>query len=169
VSFVRLDTVDRFEIPSAVADVTDQALREVGAHGGECFVLWTGVVSESTFSAMTAYVPSQTAHQVPDGVCVTVDGDELHKLNRWLFEEEQTLGVQIHSHPTRAYHSQTDSTYPIVTQRGGLSLVVPYFGRDGIRGRDVAGYRLDTHGWRHLRRRVLRRLVVIEADQGGRQ
>lgn len=64
----------------------------------------------------------------------------------WLYDNGQRLGAQVHSHPTRAYHSDTDDAYPIATQRGALSLV-PHFATDGIRGRGVATYRLTASGW----------------------
>lgn len=77
---------------------------------------------------------------------VRVDGDALHRLNVWLYQHQQMLGVQVHAHPTDAYHSDTDDTFPIVTTLGGLSLVVPNFcRRDLFRG--SAAYRLTPNGW----------------------
>jgi hypothetical protein len=160
-----LTDILRFRVPSEVVDSTDRALREAGAQRAERFVLWPGRVTGTDFVVETAYVPVQTAHTLPDGLCVTVDGNELHKLNRWLYENDQTLAVQIHSHPTRAYHSDTDSTYPIVTQRGGLSIVVPNFARDGVAGTGVATYRLDDRGWRPVRGRKLRRLLALNDEE----
>lgn len=142
-----LEDVRAFLVPAGVADATDVALRDAGAQGHEAFVLWTGVLDGHTFTVQRAYLPAQTGHQLPDGICVTVDGDELHRLNRWLYENGQRLGAQVHSHPTRAYHSDTDDSYPIATQRGALSLVVPHFANGGIRGGGVATYRLTASGW----------------------
>lgn len=161
-----LTELRRFRVPPHVVAVTDRALREAGAQGAERFVLWAGRVDGDEFWADTAYIPAQTSHTLPDGLCVTVHGDELHKLNRWLYENSQTLAVQVHSHPTRAYHSETDSTYPIVTQRGGLSIVVPDFAQRGVAGPGVAAYRLDSRGWRRVRGRKLGRLLALN-DQAG--
>lgn len=130
-----------------MADETDQRLRDAGRDGCELFVLWTGVLSGNTFSIQTIHVPKQTSYKGKGGLCVRVDGSELHRLNRWLFENNEELGVQVHTHPTNAYHSETDDAYPIVTERGGISIVVPYFARDGVRGPRVAVYRLDDDGW----------------------
>ena len=69
-------------------------------------------------------MPRQTAYRLSEGLCVRVEGPELHRLNIWLYEHHELLAVQVHAHPTDAYHSETDDTYPIVTTRGGLSLVV---------------------------------------------
>lgn len=78
---------------------------------------------------------------------MTVDGPELHKLNRWLYDAHETLAVQIHTHPDDAYHSETDDEFPIVTALGGASVVVPRFARDGLTGPDTAVFRLMHDGW----------------------
>jgi hypothetical protein len=159
-----MEDIVRFRVPADVVNATDEALREAGAAGAERFVLWVGRAERSVFSVRHAYVPAQTAHRLPDGLCVTVDGDELHRLNKWLYENQMTLGVQVHTHPTRAYHSDTDSTYPIVTQRGGVSIVVPDFAAHGLRGRGVECYRLAADGWQHLRKRAVRALIELDDD-----
>jgi hypothetical protein len=160
---VLLADVEQFLIPSEIIDATDQALRDAGRRGAEMFVLWTGHVREDVFTAATAYVPEQQAHQLSDGLCVTVPGPALHALNRWLYDRQQTLAVQVHTHPTDAYHSRTDDTYPIVTQRGGLSLVVPSFAVAGIRGPGTALYRLNGKGWQRLRRRPANKLLLLDS------
>jgi hypothetical protein len=159
-----LEDIAEFRVPADVVNATDEQLREVGVRRAECFVLWVGQAVGERFQVEHAYVPKQNAYQLPDGLCVTVDGDELHRLNKWLYTHSMTLGAQVHSHPSRAYHSDTDSTYPIVTQRGGLSIVVPDFGRHGLRGSGVESYRLAASGWHHLRRRAVRRLVQFQPD-----
>jgi len=159
-----LETVKAFHLPAQVARETDDALREAGDHGHERFVLWTGVLDADSFVVHHAYIPTQTGHRLSDGVCVTVDGDELHQLNRWLHENGQRLGAQVHSHPTEAYHSETDDSYPIATQRGALSIVVPNFGIDGVRGRGVATYRLTNRGWTYQPWWTTRRLVRDQPD-----
>ena len=162
---VLLADAQRFRVPPHVVDATDRALRDAGAQRAERFVLWTGHTSGTDFVVDAAYVPAQTAHTLPDGLCVTIEGDALHTLNRWLYENDQRLAVQVHSHPTHAYHSDTDSTYPIVTQRGGLSIVVPNFATDGVAGAGVAVYRLDDSGWRLVRGRRLRRLLALNDQE----
>ena len=65
----------------------------------------------------------------------------------WLYEAKQVIGAQIHSHPTDAYHSDTDNTFPIATLDGSLSIVLPYFGREGWKSSGVAAFRLGQSGW----------------------
>lgn len=157
------DSIREFIIPPDICDETDHQLRAAGRDGAERFVLWSGVIDKDLFLVRTIHVPKQTAYRLPEGLCVRVEGDELHRLNVWLFENGERLGIQVHSHPTEAYHSDTDDTYPIVTTRGGLSLVVPDFGRYGVRGRDTALYRLDSSGWGELSVSDARRILRMEA------
>ena len=39
------------------------------------------------------------------------------------------MAGQVHSHPTNAYHSSTDDSYPLATLVGALSVVIPNFAR----------------------------------------
>lgn len=139
--------LQRFVVPRDVADATDQLLREAGRSGVERFVLWSGKIAHTTFNVRTLHMPKQFATRGPEGLLVRIDGPELHRLNVWLYEHEELLAVQVHSHPTEAFHSSTDDSYPMVTTRGGLSLVVPDFARRGVRGTGTALYRLDGNGW----------------------
>lgn len=109
----------------------------------------------------SGHVPRQTAYKGPDGLSVRVHGDELHRLNAWLFEADEVLAVQLHCHPTRAYHSETDSTYPIVTALGGASVVVPDFCKDGILTSGTRIYRLSENGWIQSKPNVGDIVVVV--------
>ena len=68
----------------------------------------------------------------------------------WLYEAQQVVGAQVHSHPADAYHSDTDDAYPVATLDGSLSIVLPYFGRDGWESGEIAAYRLGQDGWEEL-------------------
>ena len=144
------NSIREFLVPSDICDKTDRALRKAGDSRKEHFVLWSGVIDEDRFLARTFHSPRQTAYQFESGLCVRVEGDELNRLNRWLYEHGERLAVQIHSHPTEAFHSDTDDAYPMVTTLGGLSLVVPDFCRYGVRGPDTALFRLALDGWREV-------------------
>jgi hypothetical protein len=147
--------VDVFEVPPVVVGDTEASLRTAGRNGHELFVLWTGRVAGAIFQVRNSHVPRQTSYRTEDGCGVRVEGDALHELNRWLFEHGETLGAQVHSHPTDAFHSVTDDTYPIVTVEGGLSIVAANFGRDGLLAPTTATFRLTASGWT-LSRPVIR-------------
>src|SRR5258708_7476442 len=93
---------------------TEETLRSAGAEGYEAFVLWSGRQNGRTFDVRTAHVPQQKSYRLPSGLCVRVEGDELHRLNVWLYESGEVLAVQVHAHPDEAYHSETANAYPIV-------------------------------------------------------
>jgi len=158
---VTFEQVRAFHIPAHLIEASEKPLREAGRAGYERFVLWSGTINNDAFQVRSIHVPSQTAYKLESGLCVRVGGDELHRLNRWLFEQGEVLGVQVHTHPTEAYHSDTDDTYPIVTQVGTLSIVVPDFCRRGLFTRGTATYRLRNGGWRELPLATAQRLILV--------
>jgi hypothetical protein len=79
----------------------------------------------------------------------------------WLFENEEMLGIQVHAHPTDAYHSSTDDTYPIMTTLGGLSIVAADFASDGLLDKHCAAYRLSKHGWQRIRNAERSRMIRV--------
>ena len=156
------EPIRNFVVPADICEASDQELRDAGSHGDERFILWSGVVRDERFLVRTMHSPKQTAYRLPSGLCVRVEADELHRLNVWLYESAERLGVQVHSHPTEAFHSDTDDAYPMVTTLGGLSLVVPDFARCGVRGRGTALYRLSNTGWKPLSPVHARRILQME-------
>lgn len=142
-----LAQVELFDVSAAAVADTERQLRAAGQEGFETWVLWTGRQHGRRFEVRTVHVPEQTAYRLDSGLCVKVDGPALHELNVWLHEHHETLGAQVHAHPDRAYHSDTDDAFSIITALGGLSLVVPHFCRDGLLGRGSAAFRLTADGW----------------------
>lgn len=142
-----LAQVERFQLPTTIVVQTEEALRTAGRRGCEAFVLWSGRQIGRLFSVRTAHVPIQEAYRLSSGLCVRVDGAELHRLNVWLYEANEVLAVQVHAHPDAAYHSDTDDAYPIVATIGGLSIVAAEFCRHGLFSRSSAFYRLESKGW----------------------
>lgn len=136
-----------FIIPSAIVQETEQNLRLAGRRGRELFVLWSGLVHETEFQIRTVHVPRQTSYRLDSGLMVRVEGDALHQLNTWLYEHEEVLAVQVHAHPTEAFHSATDDTYPIVTAEGSVSIVAADFCRHGLFSDSTAVYRLHDQDW----------------------
>jgi len=111
---MRLAQVEQFQVPAKIVRQTEETLRAAGAKGCEAFVLWSGRQNGPLFNILTVHVPKQNAYCLSSGLCVRVDGDELHRLNVWLYEADEILAIQIHAHPDEAYHSETDDTYPIL-------------------------------------------------------
>ncbi len=145
---MRLTNIHTVRISRYHIDVTEEALREAGAEGFERFVFWSGQSDGAGFfDVQTVHVPRQQSFKTPNGLLVRVDGADLHRLNAWLYEHGHVLAVQVHAHPTDAYHSDTDDTFPIITMEGGISIVVPDFCRDGLAAEGTVIYRLRPEGW----------------------
>ena len=141
-------SVRQFVIPNSVLSSTIKFLREVGASGFEGFVLWSGNRSDRrSFRFATAVIPQQRAMITESGLLVTVDGQELFEVNRTTHARGEILAAQVHSHPTDAYHSSTDDTYPLVTLIGALSIVIPNFATNAPADiEEWAWYRLSSKG-----------------------
>jgi hypothetical protein len=156
-----LQDIQRFVVDQSALARTERALRDAGEEGCEMFVLWTGRIEQRILRVTTVHVPEQQAYRTRDGLLVRVEGEALHRLNAWLYDHKETLAAQVHAHPTQAFHSATDDTYPIVTTLGGLSVVAPDFARHGVLTRGTAVFRLTGRGWTRVRRRRLKRLLEV--------
>jgi hypothetical protein len=144
---VTLEQVGKLLVPSAALERTEDALRDAGRDGYELFVLWSGIVEDGHFRVRTPHVPRQSSYKTKTGLLVRIEADALHRFNIWLYENQEMLGVQVHAHPADAYHSETDSAYPIVTTVGGYSIVAADFARRGLLCEDTAVYQLTPDGW----------------------
>jgi hypothetical protein len=145
-----LRELELISVSRAIVQETEGHLRRAGRRGLELFVLWSGTLSASEFTVRTVHVPRQTSYRMKSGLMVRVEGDALHRLNAWLYEHSEVLAVQVHAHPTNAFHSETDDTYPIVTASGSVSIVAANFCRGGLISDASAVYRLGENGWDEL-------------------
>lgn len=149
-------------VPKALAREAHQHLQRVGKLGLEGFALWAGVREAEVFRVRHTIIPAQSGLRSASGVCVRIDSDELHRLNVWLYEHQATLIAQLHSHPTAAYHSETDDAYPIATTVGSLSLVIPDFASQPFSLDRCAVYRLGATGrWVGVPRGDVSQLITL--------
>ncbi|TXM95588.1 Mov34/MPN/PAD-1 family protein [Methylobacterium sp. WL116] len=157
-----LSDVARVVVPRTCIEQVQRHMRAVGQDGHEGLGLWVGKQDGARFTVLEAIIPAQRHVRTADGVCVVVGPDELHRINKWLFEHRLTLVAQIHSHPGRAYHSGTDDDFAVATRVGCLSLVVPDYATGRFELATTATFRLDASGrWRGIRTPEVRRLIEI--------
>lgn len=141
--------VSRFIVPAHVLDPTLEVLAEAGRNGYEAFVVWGGVREDGSanFRFLTAHKPRQESYKTQAGLLVHIDEQALFEVNRTFNERGLVLAGQAHSHPTDAYHSDTDDLLPLVTLLGGLSVVIPDFAQGGRADlRRFAWFRLIGQG-----------------------
>jgi hypothetical protein len=142
-----LTNVTEVLTPWRVVEETQTHLRRAGAEGLEGMALWAGQLTDSRFEVRAAIIPQQQGHRTEHGLAVSVPGSELHRINMWLHRNKLRLIAQIHSHPTDAYHSDTDDRYAIATALGSLSIVVPDFSVRPFALDDCAAFRLSMPSW----------------------
>ena len=140
-------SIRKFVIPYTVLNDTIRFLRDVGKSGAEGFVLWGGKAEDALFRFSTAVIPEQNAVTTEDGLLVLVSGEALFKVNKTLYDRDEILAGQVHTHPTSAFHSSTDDHYPLVTLLGSLSLVIPDFAKNAPNDTAMwAWYRMTDYG-----------------------
>lgn len=120
-------------------------LRYAGNQGVEGIGLFAGYEEGSTFIIKDVIIPKQKSFILEQGLMYAVEGDELHRINVWLYENKMELISQIHSHPQEAFHSAADDRFPIVDTYGGISIVVPDFATGSVELRDAAIFRLSMN------------------------
>jgi hypothetical protein len=154
--------VKQVVVPAAAVAATHAHLAAMGDYECEGFALWVGTHDQAAFHVVEAIIPAQRALKSVGGVCITIDSDELFRLNQYLYERGFKIIAQIHSHPADAYHSETDDTYPVATTVGALSLVVPDFARQDFQLSRCAVFRLiPGSGWCELQRNAVTHLIRI--------
>lgn len=162
----RLADVERVYVPSSLALEAHAYLQAVGARGLEGMALWAGRITGRAARVTATCIPAQRGLRTEQGLAVVIDGDELHRLNQWLYQQGLMLIAQLHNHPGRAYHSDTDDAFPIATRAGSLSLVVPDHARDPFDLARCAIYRLRPDGvWYPLTAPEVSHLIVIEGSE----
>lgn len=154
--------IKNFEFQQKCINDAYSFLRKVGDKSYEAVALFAGKVENDIAYISEVICPLQESSKSKFGLMYTVDGKELHRINMWLYENRLKLIAQIHTHPTEAYHSETDDDFPIITTLGGLSIVVPYFAQDKLNHLGWAYYRLisETY-WVELNQSEVEQLIKI--------
>lgn len=146
-TWVDLEEVREFHLPLRLLELTQQSLWDFGRKKVEARVLWAGKVDRpGTMKIIDVVTPTQENYFDE----VIVEHAEISRINlSWHLAGFIPVG-QVHTHPNSAWHSEEDDAYPITTQRGSLSLVIPNFAREKRSNLDeCALFRLaDT--WREV-------------------
>lgn len=138
-----LDIV-KFEFKKEQLEKAYAFLGHAGEDRFEAVALFAGDVDGNIATIREVILPEQKSYKLESGLMYVVDGDELHRINVWLYKNRLRLIAQIHSHPEEAYHSETDDEFPIISTVGGLSIVIPFFARQKIDYDEWAYYRLGA-------------------------
>jgi hypothetical protein len=105
-----------------VVGTTYRALRDCGRGKSECVVYWTGPVAEDVVDGVEHPIHKRSAFGYE------VEDNWLTEFWRQLMAAKRSIKAQVHTHPSEAFHSPTDDQWPIVSQAGFLSIVIPNWG-----------------------------------------
>jgi proteasome lid subunit RPN8/RPN11 len=108
-------------LPDDILEATYRTLRDCGRGECECVVYWTGPARQDVVDGFE-HPPHRRS---PGGY--EVDSAWLTEFWKDLAAGKRSVKAQIHTHPGEAFHSSTDDTWPIVSQAGFLSVVIPDF------------------------------------------
>ncbi len=123
-AWVDLEQVESFRLPAPLLAKTQRELGIFGARRTEGRVLWAGrLTADRQMTILDVVVPKQSNFFDE----VIVEHSEIERVNLDWFERDLVPIGQVHTHPTEAWHSKEDDHFPISTQRGSLSLVIPDF------------------------------------------
>jgi hypothetical protein len=124
---------------------TFRTLRECGRAECECALFWTGPSNDPVADAVEHPLHKRS----PFGY--EVESNWLTQFWKRLAKSRRSVKAQIHTHPAEAFHSRIDDEWPIVSQAGFLSVVIPDFAQCAPTLDTAWVGRLEPDGtWLHL-------------------
>jgi hypothetical protein len=132
-------------LPSDIVHRTFHTLRECGRGECECAVYWTGPAAGDVVDGYEHPIHRRS----PFGY--EVEDNWLTQFWKQLAASKRSVKVQVHTHPGEAFHSATDDQWPIVSQEGFVSIVIPDFaaGEPSLDRAWIGSLQADGK-WRHL-------------------
>lgn len=109
-------------LPLKIIQETFHALVKCGQGRCECVIYWTGPVGKS--DGIDGW-DHPTHRRSPCGYEI----DDHWLTDYWfrLGRKRREILAQVHTHPGQAFHSTTDDCWPVVSQPGFISIVIPNF------------------------------------------
>jgi hypothetical protein len=113
-------------VAAEIIHETFRTLRECGQGECECALYWTGPSYSDLVDGVEhpIHQSSLCGYEINDGW--------LTDFWKRLATSKRSTKAQVHTHPGEAFHSATDDNWPIVSQAGFLSIVIPNFATGDI-------------------------------------
>jgi hypothetical protein len=136
---------ERLKVAGDVLPATFKVLRDCGRSECECAVYWTGPSHDGAVDNVEHPVHKRSA------LGYEVENSWLTDFWKRLAAAKRSVKAQIHTHPGEAFHSASDDRWPIVSQAGFISIVLPNFaiGRTSLENAWV-GVMLRDGRWKRL-------------------
>lgn len=118
-------------ITKNVITQTTSFLQQQGLKCYEGKVYWIGHKNKDILMIDRAAIPKQIPRRTILGVSITVPESANLEVARSL-KNGDYIAIKVHSHPGKAYMSDTDKANPSLKHGGAISIVVPNYARYGI-------------------------------------
>lgn len=137
-------TTNVLSVPQKIVVDSLASLRDAGRENKERVLLWLARSQDDQVRVVDMFVPDQMSER--DFFRIPATG--MTRILAHLRTNDVFIGVQVHSHPQEAFHSEADDRWAIVRHKGALSLVVPDFARHTTPEnfvRQTAAFSLSAH------------------------
>lgn len=152
--------LERVFVPSLIVDHTELVLRQAGTFGHEGFAVWAGTLAGGDGYVSSLVIPRASTGPAHGEISAGTTADTLAALD----ERDLVPLLQLHTHPRRAFLSETDAIRPLVAVPGFVSVVIPSFGYVDLA--DVSFWSahefLGRRGWRELTPDECKQRFVID-------
>lgn len=133
-------------LPASILAESVRMMAKCGKGRCECVIYWTGPASNDR--TVDGWM-HPTHRRSPFGY--QVDDRWLSKFWFQLADESRAIRAQVHTHPGAAFHSETDDRWPVISQPGFLSIVVPNLAIGAIDLKKMWAGTLTADGiWKHV-------------------
>jgi len=98
-----------------------QTFQNCGQGECECAVFWTGPAGDDVVDGVEHPIHRRSPYGYD------VESGWITELWKNLAATKRSVKAQVHTHPGEAFHSATDDHWPIISQAGFISIVIPDF------------------------------------------
>jgi hypothetical protein len=114
-------------VSAAMIRSTFGVFRRCGQARAECVVYWT---APAELSDLVDGIDHPAHRQSAGGY--EIESSWLTEYWFRLAHERRAIRAQIHTHPGPAFHSSTDDHWPVISQPGFISIVIPDFAMGSV-------------------------------------
>ena len=135
-----------YSLPNRMIEETFATFRSCGANKQECQLYWLSPWSNPLELTEVVHPKHWASRQ---GLSVNSKWIDLF----WNDLAQRGVGVrvQVHTHPSEAFHSATDDVFPLLFDAGFLSLVIPDFAMGPIGFRKAYLTEIQSNGrWKEV-------------------
>jgi hypothetical protein len=145
-----------YRIPRRMIEQTFATFRSCGENQRECQLYWLSAWDNPLVLTEVVH-PKHWSSRYG----LRIESDWINQF--WNDMAERGLGVriQVHTHPSEAFHSATDDAYPLLFDAGFLSLVIPDFAMGPVGFRNAYLTEIQPDGsWQQVA--ITERIIVDE-------